>query len=407
MPWRTFRKRKCFTRIAAPSYRSLPRPRRHVAARKLVASETGTWLKEHFTETLADVKDLVDQLFLCGVNHVLYHGTCYSPDSAAWPGWVFYASTEMNPRNSIWRDVPALNAYITRCQAILQSGQPDNDLLLYWPVYDVWHNPAGMIQTFTVHQRYWIDPTPAGQVSQWLWRRGYGFDYVSDRQLVAARAAGGQIVVPGGRYRAVLVPPCQHMPLATLSKLISLAEQGAVVVFCDRLPQDVPGAADLGSRRSQFQHVLQRLRLVNSTDKSWQTVNVGQGRVLVGPRQEVMIAAGIPREPLTDHAGLQCIRRALADGHYYFLDNRGEQPVDAWIPLGAAAESVAILDPMTGRVGIAAMRKGVHGRSEVYLQLEPGHSLVLQAFASRQVAAPPWQYQSSAALHSCLRETGR
>jgi hypothetical protein len=37
----------------------------------------------------------------------------------------------MNPRNSIWRaDVPALNAYATRCQAVLQSGRPDNDLLL-------------------------------------------------------------------------------------------------------------------------------------------------------------------------------------------------------------------------------------------------------------------------------------
>ena len=116
----------------------------HVARRRRVSSETGTWLKEHFTETLADVKELVDQLFLSGVNHVFYHGTCYSPDDAAWPGWVFYASTEMNPRNPIWRDVPALNAYIARCQAVLQSGKPANDILLYWPIHDVWHNATGI-----------------------------------------------------------------------------------------------------------------------------------------------------------------------------------------------------------------------------------------------------------------------
>ena len=43
----------------------------------------------------------------------------------------------MNPRNSVWRDVPALNAYAARCQAVLQSGQPDNDILLYWPIHDL------------------------------------------------------------------------------------------------------------------------------------------------------------------------------------------------------------------------------------------------------------------------------
>jgi hypothetical protein len=66
----------------------------HVAGRQLTASETGTWLKEHFTETLGDMKYLLDDLFLAGVNHVFYHGTCYSPDEAGWPGWHFYATYE-------------------------------------------------------------------------------------------------------------------------------------------------------------------------------------------------------------------------------------------------------------------------------------------------------------------------
>ena len=52
----------------------------HVTGKNLVAAETGTWLAEHFTETLADMKYLLDDLFLSGVNHVFYHGTCYSPD---------------------------------------------------------------------------------------------------------------------------------------------------------------------------------------------------------------------------------------------------------------------------------------------------------------------------------------
>jgi hypothetical protein len=73
----------------------------HIAGKPLVGAETGTWLKEHFTGTLADMKYLVDDMFLSGANHLFYHGTCYSPDEAAWPGWEFYASFEMNPRNPV------------------------------------------------------------------------------------------------------------------------------------------------------------------------------------------------------------------------------------------------------------------------------------------------------------------
>ncbi len=37
-------------------------------------------------------KECVDRLFLAGVNHVIYHGTAYSPQDVAWPGWLFYAA---------------------------------------------------------------------------------------------------------------------------------------------------------------------------------------------------------------------------------------------------------------------------------------------------------------------------
>ena len=164
-------------------------------------SETGTWLEEHFTETLADMKFLLDDLFLSGVNHIFYHGTCYSPDEAGWPGWHFYASYEMNPRNSIWRDVPALNLYAARCQAVLQSGRPDSDILLYWPIYDRWMSPTGSVQAMTVHARDWLEQQPFGKAAEKLWNLGYQFDYVSDKQLALAKAKDGNVEMPGGTYR--------------------------------------------------------------------------------------------------------------------------------------------------------------------------------------------------------------
>ena len=187
----------------------------HTMGRKFVSSETGTWLQEHFQVTLGHLKPFIDGLFVSGVNHVFYHGTCYSPNDAAWPGWVFYASTQMNPRNSIWKDVPSLNAYVSRCQSVLQSGRSDNDLLLYWPIDDYWSDPKGMQQTLTVHQTGWLTGQPIGTWALALWNGGYAFDYCSDRQLTQASMTSSGVTLCGGSYRAVVVPGAVRMRLET------------------------------------------------------------------------------------------------------------------------------------------------------------------------------------------------
>lgn len=355
----------------------------HVAGHKLTSAETGTWLEEHFTETLADMKYLLDDLFLSGVNHVFYHGTCYSPDEAGWPGWLFYASYEMNPRNSIWRDVPALNAYVTRCQSVLQSGKSDNDILLYWPIHDFWSQPGNkLLPHLTVHARDWFEAQPLGRLAEQLWQRGYAFDYASDRQLTAARSASGGIQVAGGIYRTVLVPACEKMPVATLRKLVALADSGATVIFQKQLPQDVPGLGDLETRRKQLAEIKRRIPVAGGA--------VGKGRVLIGDAQRALGTAGIARESLFDHPGLMCIRRTTGTGRTYFLANRGDQAVQGWVPLATAASSVVAMDALSGKTGVALTRSGSSGGTEVYLELPSGGSLVLRALADQIVGGPAW-----------------
>jgi hypothetical protein len=363
----------------------------HVTDKNLVAAETGTWLKEHFTETLADMKYLLDDMFLAGVNHVFYHGACYSPDEAGWPGWHFYASYEMNPRNSIWRDAAALNAYATRCQSVLQSGQPDNDVLLYWPIHDFWHNPTGLVLPMTVHGREWFEAEPIGKTAELLWNRGYAFDYVSDRQLQTAKAAKGEIKMPGGQYRVIVVPPSQHLLVETLAKLLALAETGATVIFEKQLPTDVPGWDRLEQRRAEFKNLLARIKLEPATNENLQEAEVAQGRVLVGALASALAAVGVPREPMFDQPGLMCIRRACEGGGYYFVANRSEQKeVKAWVQLAARAQSIVVMDPLGGRTGAGALRKDAQGGTEVYLCLQPGESVILRCFAGRQPETPKW-----------------
>ncbi len=363
----------------------------HVMGKHQVAAETGTWMSEHFTETLAQMKDLVDELFVAGVNHVVYHGTCYSPDDVPWPGWLFYASTEMNPRNSIWHDVGALNGYIARCQAVLQAGRPDNDILIYWPIHDFWHNPSGMDQGMTVHHTQWLIDQPIGRVAKSLWDVGFTFDYISDRQLGAAGAKDGRIEVPGGFYKVVVVPSCERIPLETFARLLQLAKEGATVIFEDHLPGDVPGLANLTQRQTELRRLAGAIELPSMGNNGLRQARHGDGQVIVGPVDSALAAARVVRETLGDDADVLFIRRGAQYGRDYFLANRGDTPIDGRVSLAMETASVAIMDPMSGDVGMAESRSS-DGTTSVRLQLPPGHSVVLRAFTKKKPGGPAWKY---------------
>ncbi len=382
----------------------------HVQGHPLSGAETGTWLAEHFTETLADIKYLDDDMFISGINHIFYHGCCYSPASAAWPGWLFYASTEMNPRNSIWHDVPALNAYVARCQSILQAGKADNDILLYWPIADLWNNPDGGLPTMTVSRVAWFTQQPIGETADRLWHHGYAFDYISDRQLTTAKTAEGKIRVPGGNYQTILVPPCQLMPPETLAKLTALAKAGATVIFESALPSDVPGWGHLEERRAKFKKLLAEIESVEggnlledrfTTDSgesgtlvpvgNLQEAKIGNGRILIGDEDAALARAGAIREPVADGTGMFFVRRSFKGGWYYFIANRQGKALDGWVTPGHPAQAIEILDPMTGNSGMAAVRRH-DGQTQAYLQMQPGASVILRLFADKNVSGPAWHY---------------
>lgn len=346
----------------------------HTNGKRLVSSETGTWLAEHFTERLSAVKDVVEQLWLSGVNHILYHGSTYSPADAPWPGWVFYASTQMNSRNPIWRDVPTFSAYVTRAQSMLQEGKSDNDVLLYWPIHDVWHDPKGMTMNMTVHYREWVEGRDFGRLADRLIARGYRVDFISDAQLAAAQSANRAITVPGGSYRALVIPSTAHMPVETLERIVAFSRSGVPVIL-EALPTSVPGLANLEQRQA-------RLAALNADLK----------QAFVGDPEAGLTQAGVRRETLTDTPGLEFLRRASPSAVTYFLANRGKQPIDQWIPLAAPATAAVLLDAMTGEAGVAARRPGTN-QSEVYLQLEPGQTVFVRCLTAAPANAKRWRYR--------------
>jgi hypothetical protein len=385
----------------------------HDSGRTLASSESFTWLTDHFQAPLSLVKQAADYLFLTGVNHIFFHGIPYSPAEAPWPGWQFYAAVNFGPYGGLWHDLPEFNAYVARCQSVLQSGVSANDVLLYYNVFDTWSTPGTGAGNLII-----ANPMPAtcNETALALLNRGYAFDYLSDRFLAQARYSSGvelgtnghlpivkmlrtasqmkmavQKEAGGNWPGTILVPSCRLMPEESFEKLAGLARSGATILFVKSLPSDVPGFGNLEARRSKFKALLDQIKLEETADPLVQKAKIGDGAFLVGDNVDALLKqTDALREPMMDD-GVWFVRRAYEEGYQYFMANRSDKTVDKWVALGTPAKSAVLLDPRFDNLsGVAAVRQGTNGATQVYLQLLPGESRILRTFETRTVDGPAW-----------------
>lgn len=355
----------------------------HIAGKPYTSSETFTWLTEHFRTSLSQCKPDIDLMFVSGVNHTYFHGTTYSPAEAAWPGWKFYATVDMSPTNSIWRDAPAFFDYIERCQSFLQSGKPDNDFLVYLPVYDMWQEQGGRLLMFDIHGMAKRAPRFIDAVHR-INNAGYDMDYISDNFIRTSHCENGKIITSGGQaYKALVIPGARLMPVDVLKKLLNLAKEGATIVFLDCYPEDVPGYAELNGRRKALEAVLRQIKNFKSE---------GKGKILLGTdyAKTLQQTNALPEPAKTDF-GLSCIRRSNADGYHYFIAALSEKNTEGWMPLSVQARSAMFFNPMNGESGKARLRQH-NGKTEVFMQLSSGESIILKTFTEADVNVKAWKY---------------
>lgn len=357
----------------------------HVTGKPLASAETSTWLGEHFTVSFGDMKESFDHLFLGGINHLVMQGTAYSPKEAAWPGWVFYASVQLNPRNPQWHDIAGLTSYVSRCQSFLQEGRPDNDILIYWSYDDIIHFKGRLKKQLAVHHPDWFYDHPIGPLSKELDSLGFSFDYISDQQLSNMSTQNGMLVTSGNGYQTIVVPKANYMSLASLQKLVQLSENGAKVIFQDDLPGDVSGFYKLESRRKQFE----------ALKKSFLSKALVTDEV-----SEVLKQTDISNEADLTQAGIKYIRRETEEGMSYFLKNASGQSLDAWVFVEKGNTKMGIFDPLTGRSGIAETRN-MNGQRQTRIQLPANGTLILSS-VDGLTDSDPWKYLNAQSAGTAL-----
>lgn len=350
----------------------------HVTGQKLVSSESFTWLDEHWTVTTSDMMRATNRFFLAGINHMFFHGTSYSPDDAEWPGWLFYASSQINNRNPLWRELPVLFKYIERSQSVLQNSTPENDLLVYWPYYDVAASEGRIFNHLGVNKDAgWFKSHPISGLSDSLMNAGYTFDYISDKQLLDCQIVDGQILTSGkAKYKAIVVPKTTYIPVETLEKLAMFIEEGGKVYFDDILPETVPGILNIEERTVRLTELKFGIANENVT-----------GSVL-----ELLSDNEIKGEKSITENGLNFIKMKLNDEVVYMVFNCGLSEVDSWLTLSEAAKNFVCMNPYNGEITQAESKN-----HSVRIQLEPERAVFIRC-TNRNSDLPDFTYRSDEAV---------
>ena len=312
----------------------------HVMGKPFTSSETFTWLTEHFRTSLSQMKPDLDLMFAAGVNHVFFHGSCYTPKDDPWPGWKFYASIDMSPTNSIWRDAPFLMQYIERCQSFLQMGKPDNDFLVYLPVHDMWkQRTKELLMQFDIHAMDKHAPTFIQSILR-IDSLGYDCDYISDRQLEKVTLQDNLLVTEGGiRYKGIIIPTGTTISPA-LKALLS--RWSSLVVY----GEDATAMALLAKA-----------------------------------------------EPMKSQLHLRSIRRQNDTGYHYFIANLTPNDICQDVALAVPFNSATWYDPMTGDITPALVNNG-----KVAISLRSGESRILRTSSVQYAEAIPQPTKQDFAL---------
>ncbi|MBW1808627.1 MAG: hypothetical protein JRJ87_10570, partial [Deltaproteobacteria bacterium] len=115
----------------------------HLYNRKLVSAEAMVWPLRDYMTTIMKMKAGADKAFSAGINHLIYHGFPYAhPGDFGLTGWTAFSSryggsntfaSNVGEHFAFWDYLPRLNRYVARCQYLLRQGQPQADLLVYYP----------------------------------------------------------------------------------------------------------------------------------------------------------------------------------------------------------------------------------------------------------------------------------
>ena len=341
----------------------------HIYGRPVTSSETWTWLHSPvFRATPLDMKAEADRHFLMGINQLIGHGWPYTAEGVDYPGWRFYAAAVFDEKNPWWIVMPDIARYLQRSSYLLRQGTAVNDVALYLPNDDGWaHFTNGNPHLIEI-----LRDRVGTDVISTILSSGYGFDFFDDDVLKqTGRIEPGNLVLGSGRYRVIILPGVERIPLETMRQLEQLERSGVTVIATRRLPDIVPGLKATPAEQAELHDIVKRM----FSGASGRAYFVEDEKELLGQKLVSALPPDLSLNPAVPEIGF--VHRHTSDADIYFIANTSnvQQKVKATFRIENAGAG-ELWNPLSGQIAEAKVESR-SPRTTINLDLEPYGSRVL------------------------------
>lgn len=310
----------------------------HVYGKPVIAAESFTTgdARDGWSLDPYSVKAVGDRMFCQGVNRCVFHTYAHQPWRALVPGMTMGRfGMQLGRTLTWWKDAAAWIKYLTRCQYLLQKGQPVADILYF--------RGEG-----------------APPITRALaFPSGYDYDFCDSIVLKRLGVKNGRLVLPNGAsYRVLVLPNSRFMTPEVARKIRDLVAAGAIVVGPkpDRSPS-----------LSRYPFCDDEVRRV--AGEAWRKVISDE------PLDRVLAEAGVPPDfKITSGASIAYTHRRIGDAEVYFVSNQAYAPAQIDAAFRVAGRAPELWHPDSGRIEPAAVFREEKGVTVVPLRLGPAES---------------------------------
>jgi hypothetical protein len=323
-----------------------------------------------------------------GINQLIGHGWPYTAEGVEYPGWRFYAAAVFDEKNPWWIVMPDVAAYLQRVSFLLRQGTAVNDVALYLPNNDGWASfkkgDPHLIEV--LRERVGTDVIGA------ILDSGYNFDFFDDEILLKhGRVEQDNLVLGAARYRVVVLPNVERIPLETMRKLEQFARNGGIVIATRRLPSIVPGMKATDAEQAELREFTNRLFKADSARGHFVENEKDQlGRKLTALLQpDMSLNVQVPE--------IGFVHRRTRDADVYFVANTANVPQTFQAIFRVSNMQAEAWDAFSGKTSELKSQTTSRSGTTVMLDLPPYGSRVL-VFSERRLPASTANTTAPAAI---------
>ncbi|KAA3658861.1 MAG: hypothetical protein DWQ10_10270, partial [Calditrichaeota bacterium] len=357
----------------------------HIYGKKVISAEAYTFIHwERFRATLEELKIASDGYLRSGATKFYNHGYSYSSESDIAPSRTIGFAALLNHQNIWWKYYPVLADYVTRCSYILRQGDFAPDIAIYSPLANQWTKDV-------LNARKWTREFDWGDLGDLLLANGYDFDLLNDDALQNhAQIVSNEIAIRAMRYKVLLLPNLESLPLSTLKFIEKYVREGGNVIALDRLPAFSTGLQNYQQNDAAVQNIVQQLfdergKKKVGKGKTWFIKNVihrpiwwdkyasifdpflNTLRAIVPPD----FAIDFAQQNMRKNKGLAFYHRKLESSDIYFVANIQDCVADMPVTFRTSKQHIEQWNPFTGEIENIHQFKAAETGIELPLQLQP------------------------------------